>query len=453
MKNQIETMKVDIGIDKGVFREELIRAFEIEHFNHFEEYLNVALKNSVASYIKKQGIELVAKLPLDGYFDFLEGIEKVGHLSLASLNYPLRARFSGVIKLKKNGQTIEVSRGKNTFYTKMSEGYYFDNPCPYFPSEPFIRDYSCSFYSGWHGKSLLEAVHPYHAIEYTNIEPFYVTLKELKTQWNLDFHIIIFDIQLNKFSDFLSVDLRQSIKDKMFPISYFKYEENRDNRQGVRIGFMQYSSLLTGKTYTCECCQPYLFDKLDEMSNMGLENSDSYTLVCQSLKSLRPRICHICTIEDAGLKEANTLYGEVNSSCFSDMSEHYLNNNIRVSWVYNNLEHAFKTTKWINEDKVFKISQQLLPLERIVREASPIWLYPQRIDVYFPDLKVAIEYQGKQHFEAIDFFGGELALEKNKERDLRKAQLCKDNDVHLIYVNYDENVTTGLMKRRLRSYL
>ncbi len=55
--------------------------------------------------------------------------------------------------------------------------------------------------------------------------------------------------------------------------------------------------------------------------------------------------------------------------------------------------------------------------QRILREASPTWLGKQRLDVYLPELRLAIEYQGKQHTDSVEFFGGQDAYEKNLERE------------------------------------
>ncbi|MFQ5448359.1 MAG: hypothetical protein ACE5FF_15650 [Saprospiraceae bacterium] len=74
------------------------------------------------------------------------------------------------------------------------------------------------------------------------------------------------------------------------------------------------------------------------------------------------------------------------------------------------------------------------PTSKIVRQYSPRWLGRQRLDIYIYRLKVAIEYQGKQHDVPVEFFGGQEAFKKTKQRDARKARLCKENNVALIYV-------------------
>lgn len=54
-------------------------------------------------------------------------------------------------------------------------------------------------------------------------------------------------------------------------------------------------------------------------------------------------------------------------------------------------------------------------------------------DFYLPQLKIAIEYQGRQHFEKVEIFGGEEGLILTKERDEYKKKVCKENDIQLVY--------------------
>ncbi len=61
------------------------------------------------------------------------------------------------------------------------------------------------------------------------------------------------------------------------------------------------------------------------------------------------------------------------------------------------------------------------------------WLGLQSLDFYLPDYNIAIECQGEQHFNKIDFFGGESALMKTIKRDKRKFLKCKENGIKIIY--------------------
>lgn len=58
------------------------------------------------------------------------------------------------------------------------------------------------------------------------------------------------------------------------------------------------------------------------------------------------------------------------------------------------------------------------------------WLGRQSLDFYIPEKNIGIECQGIQHFKNDRRYN---KLDEVQERDLRKKQLCKDNNVHLIY--------------------
>lgn len=47
-----------------------------------------------------------------------------------------------------------------------------------------------------------------------------------------------------------------------------------------------------------------------------------------------------------------------------------------------------------------------------------------------------IEFDGKQHFEANMFFGGEKQLQKTIKNDEIKNKYCKDNNIPLIRIPY-----------------
>lgn len=61
-----------------------------------------------------------------------------------------------------------------------------------------------------------------------------------------------------------------------------------------------------------------------------------------------------------------------------------------------------------------------------------------RFDFYLPDLNYCIEYDGKQHFEAIDLFGGENGLRKTQARDQIKDQYCEEHNINLLRIPYTE---------------
>ena len=105
---------------------------------------------------------------------------------------------------------------------------------------------------------------------------------------------------------------------------------------------------------------------------------------------------------------------------------------------------------WLTEVELLHLVRAILKDEEVVHQASPQWLGHQRIDIYVPRLAIAIEYQGRQHYESIPFFGGDEALAANRARDQRKADLCRQHGVRMIYFRYDEMITRELVEARMR---
>ena len=59
-----------------------------------------------------------------------------------------------------------------------------------------------------------------------------------------------------------------------------------------------------------------------------------------------------------------------------------------------------------------------------------------RFDFYLPEHNLIIEFDGRQHYNPVDFFGGKEGFEEGQIRDNIKNQYCKDNDIKLIRIPY-----------------
>lgn len=101
---------------------------------------------------------------------------------------------------------------------------------------------------------------------------------------------------------------------------------------------------------------------------------------------------------------------------------------------------------WIQETILFHKIQSAFPNTEVIHQGSPLWLGSQRLDVWIPSLKAAVEYNGQQHYEAIDFFGGIEGLRKQQELDERKATLCAENGVRLFVIRYDDDMDEAVSK-------
>lgn len=59
------------------------------------------------------------------------------------------------------------------------------------------------------------------------------------------------------------------------------------------------------------------------------------------------------------------------------------------------------------------------------------------IDFYLPDYNLFIEYNGKQHYVPIEYFGGEIQFNKQQIRDEELREYCKLNNIKLLELKYD----------------
>ena len=61
-----------------------------------------------------------------------------------------------------------------------------------------------------------------------------------------------------------------------------------------------------------------------------------------------------------------------------------------------------------------------------------------RCDFYLPKYNTVIEYNGRQHYEVIEHFGGKSSFLRGQERDKIKRELLYQNKIKLIEVRFDE---------------
>lgn len=104
--------------------------------------------------------------------------------------------------------------------------------------------------------------------------------------------------------------------------------------------------------------------------------------------------------------------------------------------------------RWESEFAVFQILKKMYP--DAIYQYRVEWLGSQSFDVFIPSLNIAVEYQGLQHYQPVDFFGGEETYKANVIRDKRKRRLCKNNGVHLIEIRYDVPITADMLKELIR---
>ena len=61
------------------------------------------------------------------------------------------------------------------------------------------------------------------------------------------------------------------------------------------------------------------------------------------------------------------------------------------------------------------------------------------LDIFSEKYKLAVEYQGDQHYRPLDIYGGEGSFKKQKERDTLKKKICENNGILLLEFSYNKN--------------
>jgi hypothetical protein len=212
---------------------------------------------------------------------------------------------------------------------------------------------------------------------------------------------------------------------------------------------------ITGVVFFCKC-----FETAIQKNSLRENNYNSHIHLQTAIdnQSFKKGVCHLCSKNNSDLFYCNPMYG----SAFKVKYGAYIKKiEIETGITEREAENIVRQEKgvakigekWINETLLFNYIQVLFPEYTVKREASPDWIGRQRLDIYIPEINLAIEYQGEQHFKAIDIFGGKDALKIAKARDKEKLEKCIANNVNLVYFSYKDNLSEKLVITRLSSYL
>lgn len=67
-------------------------------------------------------------------------------------------------------------------------------------------------------------------------------------------------------------------------------------------------------------------------------------------------------------------------------------------------------------------------------------------DFYLPDYNILIEYNGIQHYEPVDYFGGQETFEDQIKKDNIKKEYCRKNNIFLFEIPHYSNLDEELIK-------
>lgn len=102
---------------------------------------------------------------------------------------------------------------------------------------------------------------------------------------------------------------------------------------------------------------------------------------------------------------------------------------------------------WVSEVALYDLVRTIWP--SAVHQWRPAFLGMQSIDIHVPELGLAIEYQGQQHYEPIALFGGQEGLGLTRARDEKKRMLLARHGVRLLEWRFDMPVTRAALLGQL----
>lgn len=102
-----------------------------------------------------------------------------------------------------------------------------------------------------------------------------------------------------------------------------------------------------------------------------------------------------------------------------------------------------------NETVLFLICKAIFPAYTVERHARPSVLQGLTLDIYVPELRIAMEYQGSQHFEPAYHLGGEKQFRMTLRRDRRKVKLCLENGISLVLFDVSDKLTEEYVREKL----
>lgn len=104
--------------------------------------------------------------------------------------------------------------------------------------------------------------------------------------------------------------------------------------------------------------------------------------------------------------------------------------------------------------ELLEVVRQLYPYQRIELEYNIANRGALFLDIYLPRLKIAFEYDGRQHFEYNEHFHGSRDnFIKARRRDDEKDELCEQQGITLIRVAYNEKMDKELVLSKLEKAL
>lgn len=104
------------------------------------------------------------------------------------------------------------------------------------------------------------------------------------------------------------------------------------------------------------------------------------------------------------------------------------------------------------EEELYSILKKQFP-HHIIKRQAPIKIKKKTlyVDFLIPELKIALEFDGKQHYQMSTLYHNSfLDFQHNKLNDVQKELKLLEDGYVLIRFKYDEPVTLNSLKKKLK---
>lgn len=207
---------------------------------------------------------------------------------------------------------------------------------------------------------------------------------------------------------------------------------------------------VTGAVYFCECAQPWLESLRDELKSKTSGSVAIATRLDLQDPKYKPDLCHLCFASADRRDDMLKRYGEgVLTDHGIYIQQLAFTRGLTGASARTEVQNMLGVSRWKREAELYAVVRKLYPERRVEREAQPYWLGKMRLDVYVPELALAFEHMGEQHYRPIQHFGGPDSHRRTIERDAAKRKLCAANGVRVVDVSFTEPLTVAWLRRRV----
>lgn len=155
------------------------------------------------------------------------------------------------------------------------------------------------------------------------------------------------------------------------------------------------------------------------------------------LQPNRSKITSFSKAADAYYKDRDLLYAMLDQF------------KVQYNSIYDEIkENEEVSAKWRSEYHLFRAVQYVFP--SAIHQYHAPWLGSLSIDIFIPKHRIAIEYQGEQHYFPLEHLGGNAALKERQFRDIEKRKLCLQKSVRLIEWKYTELISVEEVRKRIK---